>query len=210
MKRTFYLSFLYLSIIFLAVHCKDHHAAEGDKIRHSFDSINQQLRSLNQTIDQSTQSLYDSVAAKYTKTFLEQFNYTINDCKNYLADLKVKFLKYCGDPNGQTLAVDKENNIEMTNQFFSKDEVGITLYHKLADVQRIMSGHNDDPALDSEILKLTILTEKEGPGKFMELYFNDVPPLSALTILTKFDHDIDRLEKRVLQEILKDHNVSQK
>ena len=175
-----------------------------------FNNTVRELDSLNHLMGPSTYMLYDSIAKKYTKTFLEHFRSTISDGISYIAELKEHFAKYCGDKDGFSIPADKEASIDLTNGFFSKEPNGESLYFRLMDVERTMISHNDDPELDKEIQAMTGISEAEGAKGFTKKYFNDIPPVAAMTILSKFENEIGRLEKKVLQQILKANNVTPK
>jgi len=201
-------SFLYIISLTCFIACNNRRQRERDFMLKQLDTLNQQLKSFQKEMEPDKYVLYDSVAKKYTEVYLEQFRSTLSDCITYIGDLKLRFAKYCGDKEGLAIPANKEDSIDLTNRFFIKDGNGEILYFRLTDVQKTMSSHNDDPELDKEIQSMTSISEEEGAKVFTRKYFNGIPPVAAMTILSKFVNDIDRLEKKVLQQILKDKNVT--
>ena len=178
---------------------------------HDFDSLNQQLNALNNKLDQSTTALYDSFAKKYTETSLEGFRKIVTDHRKYLQELKSKFIQSCGDPSGQHIPAGKEDDYRLTNTFFLDFRgQGKTLFYQLAEVQRAFSSHNNDPKLDDQISKMIEMPGGEDADAFCETYFHNVSPVAAVTILSKFESNIILLEKKVLQNLLKNRNVTPK
>ncbi|NOT50488.1 MAG: hypothetical protein HOP10_04335 [Chitinophagaceae bacterium] len=206
-RVTLYLPVLYSAIIIGSFACKNT-PSEGEKIMHDFDSVNKRLHSLNDKLDQSTDALYDSAAKKFGEVFLEQFRTEVTDGKNYMKSLKAEFIVACGGV-GNNLPEDSYYDLDLSNQFFIKEKNGENLYYELTGLQKTFSSYNDDPELEEEIAKFTMVpTIANRTSTFAEAYFNKVPPVAAMTILSKFENDINVFEKKVIQQILKPANVT--
>ncbi len=177
-------------------------------MRKQIDTLNKKLRSYQEETGPDTYALYDSVAEKYGKVFLEEFRYTVTDSKNYLKYLKSEFIVRRGGISESTMPEENDENLDITDQFFIKEKNGENLYYKLDGVQKALSGYNNDPVLSEEINKMTWAPKGKGASAFANAYFNKVPPVAAMTILSKFENDINKFEKKVLQQILKTANVT--
>ena len=195
-----------ISFSLFNINCKSKKKKGREDIVREFDSLNRELDNINDKYN-DLDSLYKIAVSRYAEAFLDQFYLTLKDAKGYLTDLKFRFIQFCGDSAGESIPMKNFDNTKLAHDFFSKDN-GQTLYMRLKDVQRTLMSHNDDPSLDEKIKAMT------GPGKegdvnaFVQTYFSDVPPVAAMTILSKFENDIRDFEIKVLQNLLKDPHVT--
>lgn len=175
-----------------------------------FDSANNQIqKTTNHTnANPSIDALYDSVAMKYTQSMMSEFRTTVSEFRKYLHELRVSFIQFCGDPKGQKLPAESEDKQGLTKDFFKKDENGQTLYFKLTDVQRTLKNLNDKPELDEEINNMFQTPKKGEAGKFAKFYFDNTPPVAALTLLSKFENDVNMFERVIVQGFLKNNHVN--
>ncbi|HMK24504.1 MAG TPA: hypothetical protein VK483_00640 [Chitinophagaceae bacterium] len=191
------LALLILSILFSC----NNHRRKSDQILRKFDSVNLSLKKTNESIGLSTDALYDSIAKKYSETFLQQFRYSVSGFKDYMHDLKHRFIVACGDSTGEMLPPESEVDISRINNFFLSEKSNAKyLLPQLEAMQKTFFAHTSNPELKEQISHL-VPPSKEKDG-FMKAYFYDVPPVAALTILSKFENDISNIENKILQEYL--------
>lgn len=201
-------------ILLTATSCKNS-SNEKDEILQKFDSVNKELQKATDKIDSNnkntgTDALYDSVAMKYTQSMMQEFKTEITDFKVYLHSLKTDFIKFCGGADGQKIPAGKEDNADLTKSFFKKNDKAEELYLKLSDVQKTLSSYNDDPSTEEEITEMVRVPKHEKADKFYKLYFDNTPPVAALTILTKFETDVNMFEKKIVSSFLNGkHDIPQ-
>jgi hypothetical protein len=188
------------------ISCNNRKEKTNVDIVHEFDSLNRELDKMNDSYEEIDQ-LSSAIAAKYSASFLQQFTSVLTDCKKYLADLKYQFVQFCGDSTGESIPMKNLNNTELARDFFSKEN-GETLYFKLKDAQKTLTSHNDDPDLDQKINAMTGIDKNVDANTFVKTYFLNVPPVAAMTIISKFENDIRYFEIQVLKNLLKDPHVT--
>lgn len=176
--------------------------SQPEKIVADFDSIRKRLDAVNKVANRSTAALYDSVFKKYSESSLRQFYYTVTDCKGYLQDIKRKFIIACGDTTGTLIPEENIEKPSLTNDFFQGDGPGKFLVLQLTDVQKAFLAHTADLALKQKINSLTEVPFSKKEEGFMKLYFYNVPPVAAITILSKFENDIANIEYKILKNYL--------
>jgi hypothetical protein len=167
-----------------------------------FDSVNQSLNKINERFGHSTSALYDSIEKKYPESHLQQFRYNVSDFKAYMDDLKRRFTIACGDSTGEMLPEGSEGSLELSNKFFIESGPGKDLPAHFEAIKKILLPHTSSPELKEKINQLGGAPFNKKEEGFMKAYFHDVPPVAALTILSKFANDVNSIENRILQEYL--------
>lgn len=174
----------------------------SDEIMTKFDSVSKSLEKTNDRFSQSSAALYDSIVKKYGEAKLQQFSYHVNDCKEYLKDLKYRFTIFCGDSSGQTLPEESLDNFNLSNSFFIEAENGKKLQAQLENIRQFFLLYTQKPDLKQKIEQLgAVPLHKEKDG-FVKTYFSMVPPVAAMTIISKFENDIKTIESAILKEYL--------
>ena len=82
------------------------------------------------------------------------------------------------------------------------------MFPRLKEVQNYLNAIAIDSSLKDEIKAwntFKLIEEPDGKesSKFMKVYFYSVPPVAAITILSKFENDIKNFENKVLSNCLK-------
>lgn len=178
----------------------------GKEVVKDFDSVNQSLQKANNAISSSAGELYQQLEKKLAGTdksgSLQQLQYHIQDFYGYMADLKQRFYRACGDSTGTALPVVAEDSIDLTNSFFQAKGPAEFLPVQLAEVQQAMLKHTADAAVIAKINKLTSYPGEERKTGFNKGWFYNVPPVAAVTMLNKFENDVRTLEAAVLKQLL--------
>jgi hypothetical protein len=194
------------SFTLIFTHCKSKKEKTNVDVVREFDSLNRELDKMNNSYEE-IDTLSNAIAAKYSQSFLQQFTFVLTDCKKYLSDLKFRFVQFCGDTAGESIPMKNFNNTELARDFFSKEN-GETLYNKLKQAQKTLTSHNDDPVLDEKINTMTGSEKGNDVKTFVQTYFSNIPPVAAMTIISKFENDIRYFEIEVLKNLLKDPHVT--
>jgi hypothetical protein len=192
---------LSLYILFILCSCNNHRS-QSDEIFAKIDSLNQSLNKINDRLGQSTSALYDSVEKKYSESYLQQFRYHVSDFKAYMDDLKRRFTIACGDPTGEMLPEGSVDSLELSNKFFIESGPGKDLPAHFEAIKKILLPHTSSSELKERINQLGGAPFNKKEEGFMKTYFNNVPPVAALTILSKFANDVNNIENKILQEYL--------
>ncbi len=190
-----------LVLIFMLCSCNNQDS-RSEKIIADFDSINKKLDAANNSTSHSAFALYDSIFNKEPQSSFRQFYYTVNDCKGYLQDLKRRFIIACGDATGTLIPEESIDKVSLTNDFFQGDGQGKFLVLQLTDVQKAFLTNTTDSTLKQRINSLTEVPFSKKKEGFMKTYFYNVPPVAAMTILSKFENDIENIEYRILKDYL--------
>jgi GldM N-terminal domain len=175
----------------------------GNDMVKKFDSVNQSLQKTNNSVTKSAAGLYKQLEKKWAGTdkagSLQQLQYHIYDFYGYMSELKRLFYIFCGDTTGTGLSLpgEGEDNIDFTNRFFDEHVSAIVLPAQLENVQKAFRAINLDTALTRKIDQLTAHPGKE----FNKGWFYNVPPVAALTMLSKFENDVRNLEVQVLKQL---------
>lgn len=180
--------------------CNNRNTSDG--IMEKIDSVNNTLKRANESVHKSSSDLYDAVVRKYGESKLQQFYYHVSDCKGYLDDLKFRFNIFCGDSTGQLLPEARLDDMESTNIFFIEMGNGKILLNQLLKMRELFLQHTQNSDLRQQIEQLgDVPFDKEKKG-FVQTYFYMTPPVAALTIISKFENDINIFENKILQEYL--------
>ena len=207
LRRTLHLSVLCSAVLLVIASCHNT-GSEKQEIVQKFDSVDQKLKNEDTVINNpDINALYDTVAVKYTPHMMGEFKSAVTEFKTYIQSLKKEFVSFCGGTDGKTIPEDRQDDENLTKTFFKKDNKGEDLYYKLSDIQTTLSSYNDDPAMEEEITEMVRVPKHGKPDKFYKLYFNNVPPVAILTILSKFETDVIMFERKIVQSFLKNNHA---
>lgn len=178
----------------------------GKDIVKKFDSVSQSLQKTNNSVTRSTDELYKQLEKKWSGTdksgSLQQLKYQVNDFYGYMADLRYRFYQASGDTAGTSLSANALDSIDLTNTFFGTKGPAEFLPVQLQEVQTILLKHTSDSLLIEKIRELTSYPGEDRKTGFNKGWFYNVPPVAALTMLSKFENDVRNLEVRVLKQLL--------
>jgi len=185
----------------------------SSEILNAFKTIDRSLTTTNNTVNASTQNILASLTALASKAetaekgtfWLGKAESAASMSKNlftYITNLKDKILKAAdGDPNDPSKAF-KEDNLEIVTRIMVKEGEGKKLLQMLTDYKRDVLGI--DPAIKTEFEKslqidLETPPSSDGSKKDWDVsYFNMVPTVAGLTILSKFQNDVRTTENKVV------------
>jgi GldM N-terminal domain len=204
---------VFISIVFtMLISCNNNHSA-SEQVLKDFDSVNKSLENTNEKIPISTSTLY----AEFEKKFAINDSFgrislmqpTFQDFYEFMSGLKRKFIIICGDSSGTAVPIQSEAKLSLTNSFFfQKKSEAMYLFGRLKEVQNYLKAIAIDSLLKDEIKVWNTFKLIEEPGgnessKFMKVHFYNIPPVAAITILSKFENDIKNFENKVLSNCLK-------
>lgn len=185
----------------------------SSEILNAFKTIDRSLTTTNNTINASTENILKSLGelaiksetAEKGKLWLgkaEQVQGLSTSIMSYIKSLKDKILKEAGgDPNDPNIPF-KEDNLDIVTKIMVKEGEGKKIFEMLQKYK------NDVLAVDPEIkakyendlqIDLTTPPSKDGSKKDWDVaYFNMVPTVAGLTILSKFQNDIKTTENKII------------
>jgi len=184
----------------------------SSEILNAFKTVNRSLESTNTTVNKSTETIINSLKEKATKAeTAERANYWLPKAEKvvefskkvyeFIATLKGKILTEAGgsttDPNKSF----KEDNLDVVTRIMIKEGKGNELKKLLEDYTKNIKGI--DPKIDSAFktafVDLSNPPGRDGKTKAWDIaYFNMVPTVAGLTILSKFQNDIKTAENKVV------------
>jgi gliding motility-associated protein GldM len=183
------------------------------EILNAFKTVNRSLENTNATVNASTTSILKSLQEKTTKEETkeralkwypkaEQVVATSQSLYAYIETLKGKILTLAGGKPGDSNGKFDEGNQSHVTKLMITDGEAKKLFDMLskykADILKI------DPAIDSAFktslqIDLSNPPGQDGKVKPWEIaYFNMVPTVAGLTILSKFQNDIKTAENKVV------------
>ena len=183
------------------------------EILNAFKTVDNSLRTANGTIDVKNQQLFASFDAlkKDPKTadrankwapLATQAQSLSNDMINYIEGLKLEIKKAAGykPPSDTTY---KEDDLEApTHVMADPGTKGKELHGKLEDYRnKLLNISPEIKAAFQNSLPLDVSTPKssgEIKKSWQDIYFNMVPTVAALTILSKFENDIKNSEAMIV------------
>lgn len=192
------------------------------EILNAFKNVDNSLAATNRTIDQSTATIMASLdekrsdpasAAKanlwYPKA--QQAQQLSKEMFDYIQGLRTKILAGAGfDPtkqkDGKPDSTYKEDNQDVSTRIMITEKEGEKLQQKLEAYKQALL--NLDPAIKSQFqnaLQINTATPPatgEGHGNanrtWSSAYFNMVPTVAAITMLSKFQNDVRTSENKVV------------
>lgn len=185
----------------------------SSEILNAFKTVRRSLESSNTTVTASTglimKSLEDKAAtpetAERAKPWFERAQrvQTYADAVfKYIEGLKNEIITKAGGKPGDPSVSFKEDNLDIVTSMFVKGGEGNKLKAKLEQFQRDILGI--DPEIDSAFSKSMNIDLSNPPGQdgktkaWDVAYFNMVPTVAGLTILSKFQNDVKGAENKVV------------
>ncbi|MEZ5017202.1 MAG: gliding motility protein GldM [Flavipsychrobacter sp.] len=190
----------------------------SSEILHAFKTINRSIKSSNSAIEQKNNQLYDAFNENENqegqKARVKPFNDRAKQIKaasaemvSYLEEWKDKVIQQAGgyDDEGE---IKNESDIDASTKLLVEDKGGEELKQKLTDLRNMMLNAIENPAqrasLEKEMQIKIIEAEKNEnnpQGDWSMAYFNKMPTMAAVTLLSKFQNDIRSSEAMVVQRL---------
>lgn len=184
----------------------------SSEILNAFKTVNRSLESTNTTVNRSTETIIKSLkekalqpeTAERANMWLPKAEKVVEISKkivDYITGLKNKILTAAGgsttDPNKQF----KEDNLDIVTKIMVKEGEGNKLKALLEAYTKDIKGV--DPKIDSAFSQAFVDISnppgRDGKTKAWDIaYFNMVPTVAGLTILSKFQNDIKTAENKVV------------
>ena len=174
-------------MIVLAIGCK----SQSEKILDKFKEINENLERTNKTVDSillGSDSRTDSTALDlksvgFDPSVADSLGNLFIQTRAYLIRLKEELKK----------ADSKGENLDASQNLLIKTPKGDSLYNYMLQVYNTGTKYGDSA---SRIL-LTDL-KKYGKDKWLARYFNMLPTVAAITILSKFQNDLGNTKVAIM------------
>lgn len=197
---------IYSSLLILVYSCGNESEQKKEEILDSFKAASKDLEKTKRLVflESATAAFYDTLTKKLVGTDeyskITQMRVAFQDFYFYNSDLRTEFFKFCGDNEGRKIPAGKEGEINLTTQYFIERGYADDLYGRMQKVSESLP-----PRLTSEKDMESILgtlrprnEAGESAELFLNAYFNNVPPVAAVTILNTFDLKLRRIEHNVL------------
>ena len=179
----------------------------SSEILNAFKTVNRSLENTNTQVDKSTGTIMKSLQEKTTKPetaeraniWLPKANNVVSISKklyDYIGGLKTRILEEAGGVGK------KEDNLEIVTNLMVKKGEGKKLVAMLNQYKNDVLAV--DPAIKAEFenslqIDVTNPPGRDGKTKPWEIaYFNMVPTVAGLTILSKFQNDVKTAENKVV------------
>ena len=185
----------------------------SSEILNAFKTVNRSLENSNKQVNLSTETIMKSLQEKTTDPqtkeraipWLEKATAVTTASKtiyDYIEGLKTKILTLAGGKPGDPSVSFKEDNLDIVTKMMLKDGEGKKLFAALskyqADILKI------DTSIGIEFKNTPFVDLSNPPGRDGKMkdweiaYFNMVPTVAGLTILSKFQNDIKTAENKVV------------
>ncbi len=185
----------------------------SSEILNAFRTVRRSLENSNATVTQSTAIIMKSLEDKSNDPVTteratpwfqkaQKVNATADAIFKYIDGLKNDIITKAGGKPGDATVPFKEDNLDIVTKMFVQGGEGNKLKQKLEQFQKDILGI--DPEIDSAFKKSLNIDLSNPPGqdgktKAWDLaYFNMVPTVAGLTILSKFQNDIKGAENKVV------------
>ncbi|MCX8020168.1 MAG: gliding motility protein GldM [Chitinophagaceae bacterium] len=186
----------------------------SSEILNAFKTVNRSLENTNTTVNTSTATILSSLEAKAQKgETAAQASYWLPRAKQaqqisenlyqYIENLKNRILTEAGgDANDKTKPF-KEDNLDIVTNIMVKQGEGKKLLQMLTDYKGNIL--KIDSAISKQFANFEPINTdnpkgRDGKVKPWEIaYFNMVPTVAGLTILSKFQNDIRTFENKVVE-----------
>jgi gliding motility-associated protein GldM len=183
------------------------------EILNAFKTVNRSLENTNVTVNTSTTTIMKSLEEKKSEAATaeraniwfpkaSQVVSTSQALYNYIGTLKSKIFTLAGgNPNDPTVRW-KEDNLDIVTRLMVKEGEGKKLFAALTKYKTDIL--NIDPEIKLEFEKSLQIDLSNPPGQDKKIkpwdiaYFNMVPTVAGLTILSKFQNDIKTAENKVV------------
>jgi gliding motility-associated protein GldM len=183
------------------------------EILNAFKTVNRSLENTNTTVNTSTATIMKSLAdkrtdpatrerAEYWHPRAEQAVKTSQTLYDYIGTLKSKILTLAGGKPGDPTVPFKEDNLDVVTRLMVKEGEGKKLFKMLTEYKENI--FKIDTAIQNEFkesLKIDLSNPAGQDGKTKPwdiAYFNMVPTVAGLTILSKFQNDIKTAENKLV------------
>ncbi|MEO7924028.1 MAG: gliding motility protein GldM [Chitinophagaceae bacterium] len=185
----------------------------SSEILNAFKTVNRSLENSNITVNQSTVTIMGSLKEKLSKPetaeraaiWYPKADSAVNMSTvvyNYIKGLKDKILTLAGGKPGDPTVAFKEDNLDIVTKLMVKQGEGKKLLAMLTKYKSdILSIHPDIRTEFEKSLNVDVTNPPgmDGKTKAWEVaYFNMVPTVAGLTILSKFQNDIKTAENKVV------------
>lgn len=185
----------------------------SSEILNAFKTVNRSLESSNKQVNLSTETIMKSLQEKTTDPqtkeravpWLEKATKVTTASKgvyDYIEGLKNKILTLAGGKPGDPTKSFKEDNLDIVTKMMLKDGEGKKLFGALSKYQSDILAVDSSIAIEFKNTPFVDLSNppgRDGKTKPWEIaYFNMVPTVAGLTILSKFQNDIKTAENKVV------------
>ncbi|MEI2738911.1 MAG: gliding motility protein GldM [Chitinophagaceae bacterium] len=185
----------------------------SSEILNAFKTVNRSLESSNKQVNLSTETIMKSLKDKTTDPqtreravpWLEKATKVTTTSKGvyeYIEGLKNKILTLAGGKPGDATKSFKEDNLDIVTKMMLKDGEGKKLFAALSKYQSDILAVDSSIAIEFKNTPFVDLSNppgRDGKTKAWEIaYFNMVPTVAGLTILSKFQNDIKTAENKVV------------
>ena len=185
----------------------------SSEILNAFRTVRRSLENSNATVNQSTSLLMKSLEEKsidqQTKEraipWYEKAQKVVaitESINKYIDGLKNDIITKAGGKPGDATVAFKEDNLDIVTKMFVQGGEGKRLLEKLQQYQKDIYAidHEIDSAFKSaKSIDLSNPPGQDGKSKAWDVaYFNMVPTVAGLTILSKFQNDVKGMENKVV------------
>lgn len=186
----------------------------SSEILNAFKTVRRSLEATNNTVNQSTATIMKSLEDKTTEPETKEradiwfakaqkiVKYSA-DLNNYIEGIKNEIIKEAGGTPG-ALSGFKEDNLDIVTRMMVKQGRGKDLLAALNKYSADILSIETDPVVAAEFKGAINIDVSNPPGqdgktKAWEIaYFNMVPTVAGLTILSKFQNDIKTSENKLV------------
>ncbi len=185
----------------------------SSEILNAFRTVRRSLENSNVTVNQSTAIIMKSLEDKSNDAVTteratpwfqkaQKVVATSDAIYKYIDGLKNDIITKAGGKPGDPTVSFKEDNLDIVTKMFVQGKEGDKLKQKLEQFQKDILGI--DPEIDSAFKKSLNIDLSNPPGQDGKIkawdlaYFNMVPTVAGLTILSKFQNDIKGAENKVV------------
>jgi gliding motility-associated protein GldM len=185
----------------------------SSEILNAFKTVNRSLENTNLTVNKSTETIMKSLQDKTTEEQTkeralvwfpkaEQVVSTSKALYDYIAALKTKIFTLAGGSTSDPSKSFKEDNLDIVTKLMVKEGEGKKLLAALTKYKTDILGIDSSIKTDFEnSLNIDLSNPPGRDGKIKDwevAYFNMVPTVAGLTILSKFQNDIKTAENKVV------------
>jgi gliding motility-associated protein GldM len=185
----------------------------SSEILNAFKIVNSSLETSNKQVNFSTETIMKSLQEKTTDPatreraipWLEKANRVVASSKtifDYIEGIKKKIFVEAGGTPGDPNSKFKEDNLDIVTKLMTKDGEGARLLAALTKFKKDVL--DVDPEIKAEFEKslnidLNVPKSRDGKTRSWDVaYFNMVPTVAGMTILSKFQNDVKTAENKVI------------
>lgn len=194
----------------------------SSEILHAFKTINQSINSSNTSIQDKNNKLYQSFDEQQAQTGQEARVKPFNDkakqvraaaqaMYDYLENWKVRIIDQAGgyDDPGKTV-IKREDDIDATTLLLVERKGGDSVKQKILETRNLMLSTVSTDVRDAfaKQLPLGILepgkSDNNPTADWKVGYFQSMPVMAAVTLLSKFQNDVRNSEAQVINQLAKE------